>query len=130
MAAFHADVAHEAGRRSKEAIASRLQMRYMVALRFGELMGSSPAGWLALGVLFLVLPALRFWSIGLMKENAMNKERYNCRRKPEVTSSKYKRMSKQKSATNYLMHTVGSVVFETAWALGVSWSAGAISPAP
>lgn len=84
--------------------------------------GSTPAGLLIVGVLFLAL-MLRFVSIKLMEG------------KPMITrsTSRVAKMHKKKNNRLNLVTDVMklcSVSLETVWALIVGWSAGAAGPSP
>ncbi|MGW8192181.1 hypothetical protein [Sphingomonas hominis] len=89
---------------------------------FGVLGGSTPAGWLIVGALFLAL-ALRFASVIFMEGL------------PMITRSK-SRARKAHKVKNTNLNPVTNVMklcsvsFETVWALIVGWSAGAAGPAP
>ncbi|GAB3454148.1 hypothetical protein GCM10027396_31520 [Insolitispirillum peregrinum] len=91
---------------------------------FGELGSSTLAGWLTFGAL-LFLTALRYASALLMMEVSMNKNTKHKRRKPSEQKSSQANLNPVNNVVLIL-----SVLIETVWACGVSWSAGATSPTP
>lgn len=93
-------------------------------LFFGEPGSSTLAGWLTFGAL-LFLTALRYASALLMMEVSMNKNTKHKRRKPSEQESSQANLN---PVNNVVL--IPSVLIETVWAFGVSWSAGAASPAP
>ena len=96
----------------------------MVRPSFGEPGSSTLTGWLAFGAL-LILSLLRYTSILLTMEVTMNTETKHSRRESQAPMSSQTILNPVNSATMYL-----SVLLETVWAFGVSWSVGTISPAP
>ncbi len=97
----------------------------MVVAFFGEPGSSTLAGWLTFGALLLILGLLRYASTLLMMEATMNTETKQSRRNSHKQRSSQAILNPVNSVVMYL-----SVSLETIWAFGVSWSAGATSPAP
>ena len=97
----------------------------MVQMFFGEPGSSTLAGWLTFGALFLIFGLLRYASTLLMMEVTMNTEAKQLRRKSQKHTPSQAILNPVNSVVMYL-----SVLLETVWAFGVSWSAGLTSPAP
>jgi hypothetical protein len=91
---------------------------------FGEPGSSTLAGWLTFGALFF-LSAVRYASVLLMMEVSMNKNTKLVQRKLRKSKSSKANLNPVNSVVMIL-----SVLLETVWAFGVSWSVGATSPAP
>ena len=84
------------------------------------LLGSNPAGWLIIGVLFSLALASRFASVLLMEEAPMIKN----------SNSRRTKVRKDKNTNLYSVTNVKkffSVSLETVWASIVGWSAGLAS---
>jgi hypothetical protein len=96
----------------------------MINTSFGEPGSSTLAGWLTFGALFF-LGMLRYASVLLTMEVTMNTETKHKARKSSTQKFPQAILNPVNSVVMFL-----SVLLETVWAFGVSWSAGAASPAP
>lgn len=94
---------------------------HLPGLDFGEPGGSSPTGWLVLGVLLMMIP-LRVLSLRFLMEATMKTQPDN------APSGATGRTANLKLVTGAAL--LVSAVLETAWAFSISWSAGAIGPTP